>query len=94
MRIRSILAAFGVALAFSCALPSTAQAHWWWHHHYWHHWYHHWVAPTIVDVSYWWEVPYYYYSPYSIVDHVLVNHSTEVGPIHYPIVLVPPPATW
>jgi len=90
-----LLAAIAVALATSSAIPTRAQAHWCcWHH--WHHWHHvAWVAPTIVYVSSWWEHPYYYWSPYSVVDHygdwpnvyvgdpILVHRVTEVGPFHY-----------
>jgi hypothetical protein len=93
MKKGTLLAAIGIALAMSFAVPSSAQAHWC-HCHHWHHWHHWWhpawVAPTIDYVTSWWENPYYYYSPYSIVDHVLVHRVTEVGPIHYPVVLVAP----
>jgi len=94
-----LLAATVVALATSSALPTSAQAGWcchWHHWHYWHHCCHHgWVAPTIEYVTSWWEHPYYYWSPYSIVDHygdypyvyvgdpILVHRAVEVGPYHY-----------
>jgi hypothetical protein len=90
-----LLAAIAVALATSSALPTSAQAHWC-HCHYWHHWHHAWVAPTIDYVTSWWEHPYYYWSPYSIVDHyqysdysvfvgdpILVHRAVEIGPYHY-----------
>jgi hypothetical protein len=88
-----LLAAVAVALATSSAMPTSAQAHW----RYWHHYYgyHAWVAPTIDYVTAWWEHPYYYWSPYSVVDHygdypyvfvgdpILVHRAVEVGPFHY-----------
>jgi len=94
-----LLAAITVALATSAALPTSAQAGWCCHwHHHWHHW--HWHQATqfapIDYVTSWWEHPYYYWSPYSVVDHytgaygnvfvgdpILVNRVTEVGPYHY-----------
>ena len=93
-----LLAAIAVALATSSAIPTSAQAGWCCHWHHWHHWHWHhaWVAPTIDYVTSWWEHPYYYWSPYSIVDHytgeygnvfvgdpILVHRVTEVGPYHY-----------
>jgi hypothetical protein len=101
MRKGFLLALIGAALA-ATAFSSSAEAHWW-HHHY-HHWYWHhaaWTAPTIYDVSFWWEHPYYYSSPYTVVTtystdwphvllgHVLTNHGTEIGPKYYPTVPVP-----
>jgi hypothetical protein len=97
MKKLSLLAAVVVALATTAALPTSAQAGWWHHWHHWHHW--HWHQATlfapIVDVTSWWEHPYYFWSPYSVVDHygdypnvfvgdpILVHRVTEVGPYHY-----------
>ena len=96
-----LLAAIAVALATSAALPTSAQAGWcchWhhWHHHYWHHWHQATLFAPIDYVTSWWEHPYYFWSPYSIVDHytlpdgnvfvgdpILVHRVTEVGPYHY-----------
>jgi len=88
-----LLAAIAIGLAMSAAIPTTAQAHWR-HWHHWHH-FHGWVAPTIDYVTSWWEHPYYYWSPYTVVDHygdwsnvfvgdpILVHRVEEVGPYHY-----------
>jgi len=96
-----LLAAIAVALATSAALPTSAQAGWcchWhhWHHHYWHRWHQPTLFAPIDYVTSWWEHPYYYWSPYSVVDHytgadgnvfvgdpILVHRVTEVGPYHY-----------
>jgi hypothetical protein len=89
-----LLASLALGLATSSALPTSAQAGECCHCHHWcgHH---AWVGPTINYVSAWWEHPYYYWSPYSIVDHygeypnvfvgdpILVHRVTEVGPYHY-----------
>ena len=94
MRNLYLLASLAVGLATSAATPTSAQAgeccHC--HHSCWHH---AWVAPTIDYVTAWWEHPYYYWSPYSVVDHygvypyvfvgdpILVHREVEVGPYHY-----------
>jgi hypothetical protein len=94
MRNLYLLASLAVGLATSAAMPTSAQAgeccrchHWCWH------------QPTLFApinyVTSWWEHPYYYWSPYSVVDHygeypyvfvgdpILVHRAVEVGPYHY-----------
>jgi hypothetical protein len=93
-----LLAAIAVALTTSAALPTSAQAGWCchWHHHYWHRWHQATLFAPIDYVTSWWEHPYYYWSPYTVVDHytgadgnvfvgdpILVHRVTEVGPYHY-----------
>jgi hypothetical protein len=99
MRKVLMLAAMSLAAAVSL-LPTSAQA--WcchWHHvHYWHHCCAR-QATLFAPIDYvtsWWEHPYYYWSPYTVVDHytgaygnvfigdpILVHRETEVGPFHY-----------
>jgi hypothetical protein len=88
-----ILSAVAAAvLVASSTMPSAA--HWRWHHHGWHHhhgWYHHhawayspfsWkrVPVSYVGLGLRCDTPYYYSSPYSIVDGVLVRLAVSIGP--------------
>jgi len=68
-----LLAATVMAVVAASATPSAAKH---WHHH------HHWPIITYVSpVALWWNYPYYFYTPRTIVAGVLTHHATEVGPI-------------
>ena len=88
-----ILGAAAIALT-ACLTSSTASAaprgHWFrYHHHHHHHvsWHAGWrrlahapVRYVVSPVAYV-DNPYYYWSPYSVVNNVLVHRSIEIGPI-------------
>ncbi len=80
MKKLAFLALASLALIATSAKPS--EAHWWPYCGCWHH---HWHPAPVVFRDYgpgyvWWDVPYYFYSPYRVVDHVLVHESIEIGP--------------
>ena len=82
-----ILSAVAAAvLVASSTMPSAA--HWRWHHHGWYH-HHAWayspfswkrVPVSYVGLGLRCDTPYYYSSPYSIVDGVLVRLAVSIGP--------------
>jgi len=75
MKHMLVIAYTVAAMLLAGATPSLAHGCWPHHHH--HHW--HWPVINYVSVLSP-EYPYYYYSPYSVVHHVLVHEAVIILP--------------